>query len=227
MVILCGFGAAGQVYADDIPAPLKARFSEGLSFGLPGPPPRIPQATNDFQIPAEINLPAIQLPPSMVRPAPAISPPRSDLGNDISDFHDAFLDQVPYKGLRFRGETHRDIARDETGYRAGLEWRLFKDGLYYLNKEAKRTDLQKRLQLLQLQNDVHEHQLNEKLDVIGNIQTTLNRHQHRARLKLLADLEKKRRKQLMEGFILREEYDHILLEYNQEIVNGSYLEHLD
>ena len=124
-------------------------------------------------------------------------------------------EQRPFWGLYFRSDAARDMESGDTDLRYRLEWDLFKHGRYERKKELERKCHQNELQTLQMLSDVNQHHLNQQLDGIEFLARAVQYHHAEELAALLADILRRRRVQLDNGYITRDDFDHIRFKYRQ------------
>ena len=159
------------------------------------------------------------LPPSMSQrnmlDKPSGMPDPSEMRADTDNFLKDYNEQIPFHGFYVRTNTAQDLDSGEHDLDYRLEWNLFKDGWYEMKKDFEKKRNQNELKTLQLLNDVMQHWLNQRLDEIKFLKYAAHYHQASEHSKLLANILKRRHVQLMEGYITRDDFDHIQFKYRQ------------
>ena len=159
------------------------------------------------------------LPPSMCRTAqldePSGVPDPSEMKVEADRFMENYDEQIPFHGFYIRTNTAKDLDTGENDLDYRLEWNLFKDGWFEMKKDFEKKRNQNELKTLQLLNDVTQHWLNQKLDTIKFLTYAARYHRASEHSKLLAKILKRRHAQLIEGYVTRDDFDHIQFKYQQ------------
>jgi len=159
------------------------------------------------------------LPPSMCLNAqpdePNGLPDPSEMRADVDRFMKNYDEQIPFQGFYLRTNTAKDLDSGENDLDYRLEWNLFKDGWFEMKKDFEKKRNQNELKTLQLLNDVMQHWLNQKLDAIQFLTYAVHYRRASEHSKLLAKILKRRHVQLREGYVTRDDFDHIQFKYRQ------------
>ncbi|NNL74758.1 MAG: hypothetical protein HKO68_00325, partial [Desulfobacterales bacterium] len=159
---------------------------------------------------------------------PSDMPDPSEMRADADSFLDNYDEQIPFHGFYIRTNTAQDLDTGEHDLDYRLEWNLFKDGWFEMKKDFEKKRNQNELKTLQLLNDVMQHWLNQKLDGIKFLKYAAHYRQASEHSKLLAKILKRRHVQLTEGYITRDDFDHIHFKYRQaELKKQLYVQYKD
>lgn len=106
-------------------------------------------------------------------------------------------------GIYAQGRYDNDTLNSEEKYSLKLEWRLFNDGYFEAVREDEKKILQTRLEFFQMQRDMVQRALDEKLYQLSKTENLVNFHHAQEKLKYLKKLTRKRRNQLTHGYTTR------------------------
>ncbi|MEJ2154758.1 MAG: hypothetical protein P8X96_05450 [Desulfobacteraceae bacterium] len=140
---------------------------------------------------------------------------RSAIEADADGYLAGLKEQRPFRGVYFISGAAVDADSGDTDYNYRLEWDLFKHGRYERKKALEKKRNTNTLQTLQMLNDVNQHHMNQQLDGIAFLSQAVQHHQAEELTALLADILRRRRVQLENGYITRDDFDHIRFKYRQ------------
>lgn len=148
-------------------------------------------------------------------------PPPADIQDQVQAYRAAYDSQTPFKGFYFEALGAKQLDADDTGVDYRLEWRLLKDGWHEMRKDFDKDKNRNELQTLQLLNDLSLHWLNEQLDRSARLSQAVHYHHAVERAALLTGILEKRKAQLQQGYITRDDFDHARLKLHEALRKKS------
>lgn len=196
-------------------------------------PKQEPRYTHRAEVSGKFPYRPITLPPSLLETQPA--EPLYGAVDSTLQYTEAlnreYVKELDEKGI-FHGfyvklETEKDVESGNAGRSLALEWELFDDGLNESKRELKKKKLQTQLEFLQLVRDIDERRLDERLYQLSLIDNRIQHHFAALNAQYLDTLYEKRRRQLEDGYITREDYEEIAFKRDRAHLMLQHYENIE